>query len=241
MRQGPLPESWNWQFSRNQRGLDSAALVLAPSHSHADALQAAYEVRTPIEVVPNATLGGPSRQKKEPFVFSAGRWWDEAKNGALVDAVAQMIRCPVVMAGSLEGPNGQRFQPAHAVAVGSLTALEVRQMMTKAMIFIGPSRYEPFGLAVLEAASAGSALVLSDIPTFRELWQDVALFCPPDDKAAFATAIDRVMADRCLCLRLSEGARRRASWFSSDRQVEQLLQAYSKILSKGAAAPAYAA
>jgi glycosyltransferase involved in cell wall biosynthesis len=241
MRQGPLPESWNWQFSRNRRGLDSAALVLAPSRSHADVLQAAYEMGTPIEVVPNATRGGRGRLTKEPSVFSAARWWDEAKNGALVDAVAGMIRCPVVMAGSLEGPNGQRFQPAHAVAVGSLSALEVRRMMAKAMIFISPSRYEPFGLAVLEAASAGSALVLSDIPTFRELWQDVALFCPPDDKAAFAAAIDCLMTDRRLRLTVSEGALRRASQFSPERQVEQLLQAYSKMLSQGAPAPAYAA
>ena len=36
--------------------------------------------------------------------------------------------------------------------------------------------YEPFGLAVLEAAQAGCALVLSDIPTFRELWDGAALF-----------------------------------------------------------------
>ena len=43
-------------------------------------------------------------------------------------------------------------------------------------IFVSVSRYEPFGLAVLEAAHAGCALVLSDIPTFRELWQGAASF-----------------------------------------------------------------
>jgi glycosyltransferase involved in cell wall biosynthesis len=241
LREGPLPESWNWQYARNRRGLESAALVLAPSRSHADAIRAAYEVRTPIQVVHNATLGAQGGPIKEPFVFSAARWWDEAKNGALVDAVAGMIRWPLVLAGSLEGPNGQRFQPTHAVATGPLTTPQVRHMMAKAMIFVGPSRYEPFGLAVLEAASAGSALVLSDIPTFRELWQDVAVFCPADDKAAFAAAVARLMTDRCLRLRLSEAARLRANQFSLDRHVEQLLQAYSEILSTGAAAPAYAA
>ena len=38
------------------------------------------------------------------------------------------------------------------------------------------ARYEPFGLAVLEAAQAGMRLVLSDIPSFRELWDGAATF-----------------------------------------------------------------
>jgi glycosyltransferase involved in cell wall biosynthesis len=38
------------------------------------------------------------------------------------------------------------------------------------------ARYEPFGLAVLEAAQAGMALVLSNTPGFRELWDGAALF-----------------------------------------------------------------
>ena len=241
MRQGPLPDNWKWQFSRNRCGLETAALVLAPSRSHADAIRTAYGVPTPIQVVHNATPGTQGRPEKKPFVFSAARWWDEAKNGALVDAVAGMIRWPLAIAGNLEGPNGQRFEPTHAVAMGPLSALQMRRLMAKGMVFIGPSRYEPFGLAVLEAASAGSALVLSDIPTFRELWQDVAVFCAPDDALAFAVAIERLMTDRRLRRRLGECARRRARQFSLEQHVQQLLQAYSEMLTKVTAAPAYAA
>jgi glycosyltransferase involved in cell wall biosynthesis len=241
MRKGPLPENWQWQFSRNRRGLETAALVLAPSRSHADAIRTAYNIGTPIQVVHNATRRTQGGSEKKPFVFSAARWWDAAKNGGLVDAVAGMIRWPLAMAGSLEGPNGQLFEPIHAVTTGPLSALQVRLMMADAMVFIGPSRYEPFGLAVLEAASAGSALVLSDIPTFRELWHDAALFCAPDDALAFAAAIERLMTDHRLRLRLSERARRRARQFSLEQHVQQLLQAYSKMLTEGAAAPAYAA
>ena len=52
-------------------------------------------------------------------------------------------------------------------------------MMARTAVFVSPALYEPFGLAVLEAAQAGCALVLSDIPTFRELWDGVALFVAP--------------------------------------------------------------
>jgi glycosyltransferase involved in cell wall biosynthesis len=39
------------------------------------------------------------------------------------------------------------------------------------------SRYEPFGLAPLEAAARGCALLLSDVPSFREIWGDAARYC----------------------------------------------------------------
>ena len=54
------------------------------------------------------------------------------------------------------------------------------------------ARYEPFGLAVLEAAQAGMALVLSDTPGFRELWDDAAIFVAGED--ALGTALRQALA-----------------------------------------------
>ena len=62
-------------------------------------------------------------------------------------------------------------------------------------MFVSSARYEPFGLAVLEAAAAGCALVLSDIPTFRELWDGAATFVACDDDLALAQAIERIVDD----------------------------------------------
>jgi len=89
-----------------------------------------------------------------------------------------------------------------------------------------PSVYEPFGLSVLEAALSGAALVLSDIPTYRELWDGAALFATADDPAAHAVAINRLAADERLRADLGRRAKAVAGTYTVDRQVESLLGVY---------------
>jgi glycosyltransferase involved in cell wall biosynthesis len=98
--------------------------------------------------------------------------------------------------------------------------------MRRAGIFVSPSRYEPFGLAALEAAEAGAAPVLADIPTYRELWSGAARFVPADDPEAFARAVNELAADDRERTNLGAAARRRASGFSPQRQLAGLLSLY---------------
>ena len=58
---------------------------------------------------------------------------------------------------------------------------EVDDWFSRATVYAAPSLYEPFGLAPLQAALHGCALVLSDIGSFRELWDGCAEFVPPGD------------------------------------------------------------
>jgi glycogen synthase len=97
-------------------------------------------------------------------------------------------------------------------------------------VFASAARYEPFGLAVLEAAMHGAALVLADITTFRELWHDAALFVPADDAAGFAAAFDRLAAELPLRRHLAARAGERARQFTPGRQVGQVQQAYAAAL-----------
>jgi glycosyltransferase involved in cell wall biosynthesis len=60
-------------------------------------------------------------------------------------------------------------------------------------VFAHPALYEPFGLAVLEAGRHGCALVLSDVPTLRELWDGAALFAAPHDPAQFRAHFSRLI------------------------------------------------
>lgn len=225
------PAEWRPHRRANRAGLRAAACILAPSRSHADNLRAEYGRDLDIRVVYNAsreTLA--ATRPREPFVFAAGRWWDEAKNAHALDAAANLTQWPVLMAGSLQDPAGRRITIAHARALGGLDADATREWMRRASVFAAPSLYEPFGLAVLEAVRASTPLVLADIPTFRELWDEAALFACPREPVAFANAIDRLMSDAPLRRSLGRRARERAMRFTLDGQANAVMTAYRDAL-----------
>lgn len=230
MRNTPLPREWSWQVEMNRSGLRRADVILAPTHSHAAQLRDAYGATSPLHVVPNAVrsrsasacASGPRRR----LVLAAGRWWDEGKNGALLDRVAPLIDAPLHAAGDGRGDNGQVFTFTHVVAEGAMSHRQLVSMMAAAPIFVSPSLYEPFGLAALEAAEAGAALVLSDIPTYRELWDGAACFADPGDPAAFAEAINGLLTDATTCGRMATRAGERARAFTPQVQLTSVLAAY---------------
>jgi glycosyltransferase involved in cell wall biosynthesis len=102
--------------------------------------------------------------------------------------------------------------------------------MARAGIVASPSLYEPFGLAALEGALAGAALVLSDIPTYRELWDEAALFAPAGDPDALRHALNRLARDTDLRLELRQKARARATQFSPAAQATQMRAIYRDLL-----------
>jgi glycosyltransferase involved in cell wall biosynthesis len=223
---GPLPDEWRWHEKRNRSGFGAADLVLSPSRSHANLLEACYGPIDRLQVVPNATVAGCPPARKEPFLVAAGRWWDEGKNGRALDEAARLSVWPVVMAGAVRGPLGEVVELRHAQAIGEKPNADIRELMARAAIVVSPSRYEPFGLVALEAARAEAALVLADIPTFRELWGGAALFAHPDDPGAFAAAINTLARNPGLRSRLGLAAARRAERFSMAAQAAALFRAY---------------
>ncbi len=230
VRQDVLPPAWQWQRTLTQSGFMRADAVMVPTASHGQALTRAYGTIANLHVVANATETVFGENAEEPIVFAAGRWWDEGKNARTLDAAAELSRWPIVMAGALRGPNGQSVSLHYAQSLGELPAERARRWMSRAAVFASAAIYEPFGLAVLEAAARGAALVLSDIPTFRELWDAAALFVRPDDAEGFAAAINRLAENPNLRRRLAEHARRRAYVFTSERQVERVERIYAETL-----------
>jgi glycosyltransferase involved in cell wall biosynthesis len=227
VRNAPLPDDWKWQQRRNRAGFDAAAVVLAPSGSHAEMLRTCYGPIDRLETVYNAVHGDQPSATRRDYVFAAARWWDEGKNGAVLDQAARDTAWPVVMAGPTRSPGGQELALQHADSKGEIGNPEVRRLMAQAEIVVSPSLYEPFGLAALEAARAGTALVLADIPTYRELWDGAALFADPKDPAALADAINELAGDRILRRQLGQAARRRSELFTREVQTTAMLEVYT--------------
>ncbi|MDR6758655.1 glycosyltransferase involved in cell wall biosynthesis [Mycoplana sp. BE70] len=232
VRGSGVPESWAWHERRNRHGFERADVVIAPSRSHADALRRCYGPVARLEVLHNACALPVEQRPRQAFALAAARWWDEGKNGAALDRAAAQCRTPVLMAGAFAGPEGSRFEVAHARVLGELPHAQVAALMESAAIFVSPSLYEPFGLAALEAARKGAALVLADIATYRELWDGAALFANPKDPGAIAAAVDRLSDDPRLRSRLAQHAGERALQFSLEHQCRQALDVYARALER---------
>jgi glycosyltransferase involved in cell wall biosynthesis len=231
-----LPTALAWQTQRNQAGFERADAVVVPSNSHAAALQAVYGQLPRLHVIYNATTVEPADEPKDPVVLSVGRWWDAGKNGAALDEAAETMQWPVILAGPLDGPSGQHATFRNAQMPGALPHQDVLALMRRSAIFAAPSRYEPFGLAVVEAAISGAALVLADIPTFRELWSDAALFVSPDDSGDWSRAMTALAEDTVLRGRLSAQACARARQFTLSRQSAGLYALYCALPTPAVAA-----
>ena len=230
MRDDPLPGHWQWHLARNRRGMLRADAVLAPTYSHAAAVARAYGPDIGPHVVYNASDLPAASGPKNPCVFAAARWWDEAKNASCLDAAAASAAWPVVAAGPLVGPNGQRAAMPHVDHRGELSHEAVVRLARKATVVVSPSLYEPFGLAALEGARSGAALALSDIPTYRELWGDAALYFDPTDEDALAATIDRLASDPDLRREMMERALQCSRRFEPRRQAAEMASLYAQMI-----------
>jgi glycosyltransferase involved in cell wall biosynthesis len=227
-----VPVDWRWHHAINRHGLSRADLVLAPSRSHACMMEEAYGLIDKLHVVYNASRSEETSDPKDALVSAAARWWDDGKNGRVLDEAAASTGWPIMMAGPNTGPDGQTLPIRHAEHLGEFPHADVMALMRRSAVFVSPSVYEPFGLAALEAARAHNALVLADIPTYRELWDGAALFADPRNAKALATAIDRLCGDDDLRTQLADKAAVRSRRFDLWSQAEAMAGLYAGLLQR---------
>ncbi|KAB0266023.1 glycosyltransferase family 4 protein [Microvirga brassicacearum] len=232
VRSGPMPQEFVWRTELVRRGYETADLLLAPTTAFARMTVQVYGLSKSPLLVPNGRR--PSRhiaqRDLEPFAFTAGRLWDEGKNLRTLDRAAARLPTRVLAAGAVEGPNGARIDLRHVEALGRLSDDEVAQYLAGRPVFVSTARYEPFGLAALEAAQAGCALVLSDIPTFRELWGGAAMFVPAEDDEAVAHAIAHLFQEPTVRIRLGDASQERARSYGSEATSARIVAAYRSLL-----------
>jgi glycogen synthase len=228
---GAAPAAWNRYSEAVSSGLHAASVVVAPTRAMADCVAAHYARPANVRVIPNGRHAEHLRpaSRKEPFVFSAGRLWDEAKNVSSVCAVAPALRWPVTVAGDTRAPDGTRLIPGSVHYAGPLDGRAIGRLFARASIYALPARYEPFGLSALEAALCGCALVLGDIRSLREVWGDAAVFVPPDNRRALAGAIERLIEDAPTRGRMAERALDRASLYSDGRMAAAYAELYREL------------
>ncbi|MGY4158490.1 glycosyltransferase involved in cell wall biosynthesis [Bradyrhizobium sp. USDA 4461] len=201
--------AWRHYTRAVRQGLNAANSWVSPSRALQQVIHELYCPSAPGVVIWNGTLPTSLPTPKRAFLLAAGRFCDRAKNLSAVVELARGLEWPVLMA----GPTLSEV-PAGPIWLGSLDYDALQARMKQAAIFVSFALYEPFGLAALEAASAGCALVLSDIPTFRELWDDAALFVDPADQRELNCTVRRLCADYDWRARLQHAAYERSRRYS---------------------------
>jgi glycosyltransferase involved in cell wall biosynthesis len=99
---------------------------------------------------------------------------------------------------------------------------------------VQPSLYEPFGLAPLEAARAGAALVLSDIPSLREVWADAATYVAPRDSRGLAAAVNALTRQPALLAERAAAALQRARALTARTMALRYHEAYRELSARAA-------
>jgi glycosyltransferase involved in cell wall biosynthesis len=224
------PNEYRIYRQRVAAGLRAASAVIAPTRWMLETLRSIYRLPlTESEVIPNFTLSRARPVAKEAFVMASGRFWDTAKNLMLLDKIAPDVEWPICVAGNLEGPEVASGAPKNVRTMGQLSRSDVAEWLAKAAMFAHPARYEPFGLAVLEAAMNECALVLSDVPSLRELWEGCAVFANPDEPREWIHKLNVLIANAGERSELARRARRRAVEFVPEMTAVRYLDIYRRV------------
>lgn len=243
------PRSWTRYHAEVAAGLRGANMVVASTHAMLERLNRLYApiprlmqfqnrtARFPgFRVIPHGRDGNrfrPAAKRGEVLCVSSPG--DEAQNLLMLRRIAGRLEWPVLLAGRNDWEDGEQFY-----SLGALCEEERAARMASASIFVMPTRYEPFGFAPIEAALAGCALVLGDIPILRETWGDAAIFAPADDAQAFETAIAHLIGDGDFREEMARRAHCVAGKLTPEQMGDAVYDSYRGLVAPAAAAEAAA-
>jgi len=155
---------------------------------------------------------------------------------ALVQAYARLpVDAPPLL---ICGPQDSRYLEVRAAAaqLGSRVRLLGRvpddllpALYGGAHWYVHPALAEGFGFPVLEAMGCGAPVVCSDIPVLREVTQNGAVYCDPNDSEAMAATLRQVLDDTPLRQAVAERGLKRARYFTWDRAAERMLNLYAQV------------
>ena len=230
-----VPHSWDKYLEILQNSLDSSDAVVAPTQAILEKVISNYNISAPSRVIYNGMDQSFFKPvEKEDFILCVGRIWDEGKNLLSLSGIAKKLPWPVYVVGNNINPStGEKIEIKNVNFLGNLSQEETQEWMKRASIFISPTKYEPFGLAILEAAAAGCALVLNELDTLKELWHDVAIFFDPNDRRETEKIILGLIEHKTFREEVSEKARIRAANFSAENLAANYMNLYKEITETG--------
>jgi glycosyltransferase involved in cell wall biosynthesis len=170
----------------------------------------------------------------EAWVLLANR-----RSGALPDLV--------IVGENLDDSYAAKMDSARAAAgelagrihfLGGVLHSEIRRYYASASIFVFPSYLETFGIPMIEAMASKLPLVASDIPVFREIAEDSALFFDPHDVESIADAMEQALFNVDVRASLVQRGSERVRQFTWGEAAARLRSVFDEVLAEASEAEA---
>jgi glycosyltransferase involved in cell wall biosynthesis len=215
---------FRWAVPRSVR---QAARVIAVSERTRRDISRAYGVpESEIEVIHHGVdrVFRPVEAPTRDYALLVGAIQDRKNPLAALEA-ARAAGLPLVVAGPLRDEKlGEKLAQGGARLRGYVDRRELAALYANAACLVFPSRFEGFGLPVLEAMASGTPVVCADEPALREVAGDAAVLV---DGNRLEEGIERALAERAA---LVQAGLSRARLFSWEQAALRTLAVYRQAL-----------
>ena len=176
---------------------------------------------------PTFSADGERADLGRPYVLTVATL-EPRKNLETLLAAHELMRDGLALA--VVGAAGWGAQPAldrdGVIRLGYVDDEELARLYRGAEVFAYPSRFEGFGIPILEAMASGVPVVASSHPSLDEAAGDAALRADPESPAVWAAAIEAARGRRA---ELVERGRAHVARFSARAMGEAFLAAYEGV------------
>jgi len=228
-------------------GARRAARIIFPSRASVDLIRQRIPIdEAKVRVVPHGVSiesfrDQPRMNEHPPFLFLPATIERHKNISVLIQSLAYVEdpKLEVWIAGSPTDPEYARELEQLAERLGLRARVrflgpvpyeEVIRYYRSAEALVFPSLLETFGHPLLEAMLAETPIVAADIPAFREIAGEIALYFPPRDPVQLARAVNHVRGDlEGTAARVAHG-RARVREFSWKQSVDRLCSVFDEAL-----------
>jgi phosphatidyl-myo-inositol alpha-mannosyltransferase len=193
------------------------------------------------QAVPHGALDGPQGELDGPLrILFIGQAVERKGLPVLLrafEALREQVPATLTLVGaSSEEVAHMMLDDRGVCALGKVAESRKLAELAQAEVLCAPSLHgESFGMVLTEALAAGTAVLASDIPGYRDVVRDGidGLLVPPGDALALAEALRSLALDPAARMRLAAAARLRAERFAWPHVAAEVLDCYERALSVG--------
>jgi len=187
-------------------------------------------------VAPPLAVSAPARiEDSARYVLFVGEVEPRKDVGTLIEAMRRLPEdlrsdTALVIVGRARGLSASDAEGVRIRLAGEIADdAQLGALYAGAAAFAFPSRYEGFGLPLLEAMSYGAPVVASDAASIPEVGGEAALYFPCGDAQALADALTRVLRDPALARTMSAAGVARAASFGEEVRARKTLAALESV------------